>query len=268
MVHLVHEHMIELRDSPTCGKGYYATEFIKRGTLVLVEHVFAGTSQDVVRYLHFDPEAWSSLHPQGADAATKTNKNVFVTEGECSIGLSTSFFNHDCSPNTTCLFINTDSHLFTRMFSAFYTLKNVQKDGQLFISYNPTAGHDSNHDFSCTCNYSLQERKKRHNIIGGVTIATHNHNIDQAAKVFDRYIGSQTEIETTLKHHLVRLGGIYVGDEMRVSADVFSNHTRESIISILGEAQTEYAYFRKNNPELKCKWVQFITMCSVYYQTN
>ncbi len=244
MVHTCYIKSLEKRENLTYGLGYYATEFIAIGTLVLIEHVFSGSLRDAVRYINHDQEAWKGLYPrQSNDIHEKVWSNAFGNDKSLIIGASSSVFNHACSPNTLHCNKMTGQGPVKRNFNVFFTCKNVQKNEQLFFAYNADAGHGG-YNFLCPCNATVVEREKRQSVISKLSDAMYDDIFDQVSGILDQYIGSDIEKQITRKHHFICSGIIATENDKKITID--AQYFIEEGISIEEALETTgriYTYF-------------------------
>ena len=122
---------------------------IRKGTLVLVEHVVSGSFNTVVGSVTADDALLKSLYPrrEGSDALEKTCMNSFFFKPNYVIGNFFSKFNHSCIP--VCHMDIADKVLLSKAINVaiygMWTHRDVKAGGELTIDYvngNGIEDHD------------------------------------------------------------------------------------------------------------------------------
>ena len=187
-----------------------ATSDIPSHTLLLVEHVYTGSSSDCCLLVRDNEYLYDTLHPRqilwkneaeenkDAVALVKVLRNCFGKNlDNVFIGDFISTFNHYCIPN--CVFFNACSkkhHGLTVNYIAVMSISNIKKDEELTIHYGFDRGHGASDDFSCECEKSKQDRDKICDIIYGIIVKLHKDNAEKITSMVSDY-------ETKSKHILV-----------------------------------------------------------------
>lgn len=106
--------MIEVKNTKTMGRGMFATESIKKGTIVNVSEVLIMSHKEV-------------------DKSETLSRYVFhINKKHCALALGHgSLFNHSTKPNVEAWIMKRDG----RTVLEYKATKAIKKNEQLFINY-------------------------------------------------------------------------------------------------------------------------------------
>ena len=183
-----------------------ATADIPSHTLLLVEHVYTGSSTDCCLIVRDNEYLYDTLHPRGitwkneaeenkdAVALVKVVRNCFGKNlDSLFIGDFISTFNHCCIPNSVFFSACCKKyHDLIVNYIAVLSISNIKKGEELTIHYGFDRGHGVSDDFSCACEKSKQERDKICDVIYGIIVKLQKDHLEKiTAMVYDYEIKSK-----------------------------------------------------------------------------
>lgn len=196
-----------------------ATNTIKRGDLLLAEHVIEGGIECVMYIVAYNEILNDNLHPRTTDrqideiiAREKVSLNAFLrTEGEYCIGTNITKINHNCNPNCIISFEEINwTHGIPLIIAKIYAIRNISDGDEITISYHPSIGHEDTQHFVCTCARSKETRDK---------IFKLGHNIVeddvQESKILTnefliKYVDNPSTKHLMFRHYLTNFGLLFM----------------------------------------------------------
>ena len=139
--HLMHE-LLELREVPTAGRGWFALADIPPGTQLWKEKAFTvgRTRADLVKRVGADLERHAAFcrpaHSSGEAEAEGIVSNNFFENGPFTGAMLfelTSMINHSCCPNTSVEMMKSE---FGACYSRVTTARAIMAGEQILISYS------------------------------------------------------------------------------------------------------------------------------------
>jgi hypothetical protein len=172
---------------------------ILSGTLLLVEHVYSGTSNDCYLLVRDNEYFYNILYPRTDTWEKNKNNNeasLIKVVSNCIgknldsifIGEFMSKFNHSCLPNS--IFFSALCKKYDDLvanYVAVVSTSNIKKDEEITIHYGFERGHDVSDDFRCLCGKPKEERHKICNIICKLNINLKEVHNDKIKKLVDEY---------------------------------------------------------------------------------
>ena len=206
-----------------------ATQPIKSGTLLLLEHVLSGSQEFVLGAIAsckslsdvLYPRTFAASDDKSTMANTKMSHNAFLFNGDRHVlGDAFSKFNHSCKPN--CYMADADvlthhlsrSHTVDIHVSGLWALRAIEEGEELCMTYlNGTTTMDT-HDmysthygFTCACDQEyLSKNSKRTDIY--INMCSAYRERDKAfinAKV-DAYAKTEVAFEILATHYIGKKG--------------------------------------------------------------
>jgi hypothetical protein len=148
--------------------GMFATEFIPKHSLILVECGLSGSCEylsSLVSNNDIYKPFVNQLYPRDKDSDIKSKLiyNCFGnTVDEWRLYFTISKINHNCIPNAGCV----SSYWIPEILKAGYVIgyvvsyNNIEKGEEITIQYSLQAGHGCTfHNWKCECNNSIKEKK-------------------------------------------------------------------------------------------------------------
>ena len=210
-----------------------ATKFIKKGTLLCVEHLFKGDIVRVQTLIERSPNIYNALFPrkdkwnaeqtdsQKQQSRVKTTLNCIKEKEDDTLffGETLSKFNHACDANSSLTTLTT---LIVGVYELFIisivATKDIGEDDEIYINYGNNIGHEPEFkqytSYSCNCSMSFEERRakaveKKNFATSALTKSKNNIYVESLRK----YLESTNAIHVTLCQELCAKG-IYISPDL------------------------------------------------------
>lgn len=219
-------------DATTGQYSVRASSPIKAGTLILLEHVVAGSMLEVVSAISVCPVLRSTLYPRKpirgwakqrqGDAEEAAAMNAFDFDGVTVIGAAFAMFNHSCKPN--CHMDMADSVKFkvtanskdaidVRVYG-MWTHRAVSSGEELTIDYvngggnanihEAHAAHMAHYGFQCSCDDAyLSQAPRRAQVHKNLGAAFRTRDALVIRHATDAYLDSIKLHDTSSRHSTV-----------------------------------------------------------------
>jgi hypothetical protein len=193
-----------------------ASENIKTGELLIIEHVYGGSTGNCHLILEQNKYLFNGYHPRisshskTTDRAKHAVKKLFLNcygydDNNKIITDNLRLMNHSCDPNCTVYiqekYKTNDTHT---LFMELYAVRPIKKGEEITSSYGPETSH--NRDFECKCGKELPERNKIFNIIVALGGIFSDQNNNRIRKIICEYLDTPESKKILLNHYLVTKG--------------------------------------------------------------
>ncbi len=202
-------------------KSMVAIEDIKCGEVLIVEHVYGGTTANCCLILEYNKYLFNSYHPRITRHSETTNKlehtikklelNCYGLDKDRIITDMLKYMNHSCIPNSSVHIrekYNTNDTFI--VFMELISIKLIKKGSEITSSYGPETSHKR--DFECKCGKELPEREKIFNIIHSLGRTFSKSNEKFTKKIIYDYLETPESKKILLNHYLATKG-IYLNND-------------------------------------------------------
>ncbi|XWV25338.1 hypothetical protein QJ856_gp0432 [Tupanvirus deep ocean] len=200
-----------------------ATQNIKTGEMLLLEHVFSAKSATCHLAIENNEALFNMYHPRISsfvetkleDKFEQTKKklshNCFgMANGNKLINIYLQQINHSCT--ASCAVYVQEDYTFEGtniVFMELYAIKNIEKDTEITINYGPDTAHKR--DFECNCGLEIDKRQMIFNISSKlVKILSVDNNKKIKEKVY-KYLHTPISKKILLNQFLAN-NGIFVNN--------------------------------------------------------
>lgn len=202
---------------------------IKRGELILVEHVFANNQSVCSLAIKYNEHLFDEYHPRAVkyrDALAMTNEkideivheklahNCFSLEKNLLLTNTITKMNHSCDPSCAVYIQeNYCTEDTPTIFMELYAIQNIPANTEITISYGAKTSHER--DFTCNCGKSLEERQRHFGVVTQLANYFSNQNNAEVKTLINNYLSLATAKRILLNHYLAT-NGIFM-DKSRVN---------------------------------------------------
>jgi hypothetical protein len=201
-------------DPVTKNRSVVAKNNIKMGELLISEHVFKGSSQELCNMIQKNSYFFNSLYPRTLEWSEKNSSeqadlgqekitfNCFMLERDLDmqslvLGDKISYFNHYCDSNACPTFHTIETNICDIVIMSVVAMKDVKCDEEIFINYGTKHGHTDSFNYKCNC--GINEEVIRETIKRDQSKAAHNLvNKNNLEKRTQHYFKSPKIIFTVL----------------------------------------------------------------------
>ncbi|XWV26267.1 putative SET domain-containing protein [Tupanvirus soda lake] len=205
------------------NKFVIADKDIPANTLLLIEHVYTGTSTDCHLLVRDNEYLYDTLCPRTTswkDEKEEEKDQVSLVKvvrncigknlNNMFIGDYMSKFNHACSPNSVFfLAVSKNHHGLVTNYIAVFSTKNIASGEEITINYGIDRGHNVSDDFGCACDNSKEERNKLCQVIYELINNLRKTNIDSIMEMVTKYEKTDECRKILIYQYLAKKGLIY-----------------------------------------------------------
>lgn len=234
-------------------KSIVANSSIRKGELLILEHVLINTRENCHRIINFNEHLYNTYHPRNKSYSESTpeeripqtiekvSHNCFNKNGNLLMADFIVKFNHSCTPNA-CVYIREDYQHegVNTVFMEVYALIMMNPGNQITISYGPDTGHKR--DFVCGCGL---RPKRRHRIfdqnakIVSIMSALNESNVK---RLISEYLETPLANRIIFNHCLMNMGIFFnQGHISATNAEGIAtiNNTIKRIVKVSSETLAE-----------------------------
>jgi hypothetical protein len=231
-------------------KSVIASEDINSQSLLLVEHVFSGSTSDCHLLVRDNEYLFNQLCPRVKmwNKEKKHKNKVSLTKvlsncigKNCDnviIGDFISKFNHACVPNSVFFrAVTREHHDLVVNYIAIISTKNIKKGEEITIHYGFGRGHTKTDDFNCQCGKSKEERDKLCEIIYSIIINLQKNYSESIIGLVDVY---EKKSKTIMTYQYLAKKGLVASNASIVSMT-------KTFVELLNSIYTEGTIEDKKN---------------------
>ncbi|XWV25013.1 putative SET domain-containing protein [Tupanvirus deep ocean] len=230
------------------NKFVIANKEIPANTLLLIEHVYTGTSTDCHLLVRDNEFFYDSLCPRMTswkDEKEEEKDQVSLVKvvrncigknlNNMFIGDYMSKFNHTCFPNSAFfLAVSKNHHGLVTNYIALFSTKNIASGEEITINYGVDRGHNTSDDFICDCGKSKEDRDKVCNIIYELINNLRKTNMDSIVELVSEYEKNDQCRKILIHQYLAKKGLISTNDNVVSMTQSFVQHLN----SVYGDGTT------------------------------
>lgn len=155
-------------DTITKTRSVVAKKNIKKGDLIISEHVYKGSSQELCNMVQKNSYFFNSLYPRKLEwnvenspeqsdlGQDKVTFNSFMIDYDLEkqslcLGDKISFFNHHCDCNAYAIISTIETRICDIVIMSVVAIKDIKSNEEIFINYGSKHGHTDTFDYKCEC---------------------------------------------------------------------------------------------------------------------
>jgi len=218
-------------------RGVCATADIKKGTVLLVEHALAGTSDYLMNSLVHDEELYNALSPRTnkweeqmhitpekyySEVRKKVEANAFGHDswenGIWNLGFKLSSFNHSTVPNSINIGRKEPLGEISQYYVYVKTIDDLSKGDEITMSYGDGVNSATGH------NFISPESDITHNVL----VACYSRDKDEFAnRIIDQYFGKFESVALLRRQELARNGLYSINDGGIITTPIWLKKMKE-----------------------------------------